>query len=133
MDNKERFNKYDEIVNVILMNVSVERQRCGKILLWDFNPKDDADRLYFNVAAIIADLNKECIYINMPIAEYLKMKWKRRKTRRNLRYFGKLRASRLDDSFKTSIFLIMDFISRQLGFDYSMFKEINDEYYGWVE
>ena len=48
MDDKDKYRHYDEIVNTILTNILVERERCGKILLWDFNPIDHGDRLYFN-------------------------------------------------------------------------------------
>lgn len=130
---EEKYNQYDQVVNTVMSNILVERNRCGKILLYDFNPVDHADRLYFNIAAIVADLNKECIYINMPIAEYIKFKWARRKTRKNLRYFGKRQANKLDNEYKTSIYVIMDFISKHLGIDYSFFKEVNDAYYGWLE
>ena len=133
MDDKEKFRRYDEIVNTILKNILVERERCGKILLWDFNPVDHGDRLYFNVATIVADINKEPMYLNMPLFDYLKFKWKRRKSRKNLRYFGPHRAAELDNEHKTSIYIIMDFIREQMDFNYSLYKDINDEYYGWVE
>ena len=133
MDDKEKFGRYDEIVNTILMNVLVERKRCNKILLWDFTPDLPADRLYFNVAAVVADMNKECIYLNMPFLDYLKFKWKRRKSRKNLRYFGPLQAKELDNEFKTSVYLIMDFITEQMAITHDFFKEINDAYYGWIE
>ena len=133
MDDKEKFGRYDEIVNTILKNILVERERCGKILLWDFNPIDHGDRLYFNIAAIVADINKEPIYLNMHLFDYLKFKWKRRKSRKNLRYFGLNHASKLDNEHKTSIYIIMDFIREQMNFNYSLYKDINDEYYGWVE
>lgn len=128
---EKNYELYDKVVNTIMRNILVERQRCGKILLWDFNPTDPADRLYFNIAAIAADLNKECIYLNMPLKDYLKMKWKRRKTRKNLRYFGPIQAKELDDEHKTSIYILMDFIREQLEIDYKLFEEINNEYYGW--
>ena len=131
MDDKEKFRRYDEIVNTILKNILVERERCGKILLWDFNPVDHGDRLYFNIAAIVADINKEPIYLNMPLFDYLKLKWKRRKSRKNLRYFGPNHAAKLDDEHKTSIYLITDFVCEQLNVSRDLLKEINDTYYGW--
>ena len=131
MDEKEKLGRYDEVVNAVLMNVLVERKRCGKILLWDFTPELPADRLYFNVAAIVADINKEPIYLNMPLIDYLHFKWKRRKSRKNLRYFGPIRARKLSDDNKTSIYLIMDFVAEQLNVTHDFFKEINDAYYGW--
>ena len=133
MEDKDKYGRYDEIVSTILKNILVERERCGKILLWDFNPIDHGDRLYFNIAAIVADINKEPIYLNMHLIDYLLFKWKRRKSRKNLRYFGPSHAAKLDDEHKTSIYIIMDFVREQMGFNYSLYKEINDEYYGWVE
>ena len=133
MDEKEKFEKYDKVVNTVVMNVFVEQKRCGKILLWDFTPELPADRLYFNVAAIVADLNKEPIYLNMPFIAYLRFKWKRRKARKNLRYFGPIQARKLSDDNKTSIYLIMDFVAEQLNITHDFFKEVNDAYYGWVE
>ena len=129
----EKYAQYDQVVNTIMMNVLVERQRCGRYLLWDFNPNCDTDRLYFNIAAIAADLNREFIWLNMPFIDYIKMKWKRRKVRKNLRYFGPIRQKRLDREYKTSIYIIMDFITSELDISHELLKEINDEYYGWYE
>ena len=129
----EKYTHYDSVVNIIMTNIMVERQRCGKYLLWDFNPVCDSDRLYFNIAAIIADLNREFIWLDMPLIDYIKMKWKRRKTRKNLRYFGPIRKYFLKDEYKTSIYMITDFICEQLNISHSLLKEINDEYYGWYE
>ena len=133
MDDKQKYAHYDEVVKTILTNILVERKRCDKILLWDFNPVDPADRLYFNVAAIVADLNKEPIYLNMPLIDYLLFKWKRRKSRKNLRYFGPNKAAALDNEHKTSVYILMSFIAEQMDIDYALFDEINQEYYGWVE
>ena len=132
MDNKN-YEQYDQVVNVILTNIFVERNRCGKYLLWDFNPICDSDRLYFNITALAADLNREFIWLDMPFIDYIKMKWKRRKTRKNLRYFGPIRKYFLDNEYKTSIYMITDFICEQLNISHSLLKEINDEYYGWYE
>ena len=128
---EDKYKQYDTVVNTIMMNVLVERQRCGRYLLWDFNPNCDTDRLYFNIAAIAADLNREFIWLNMPFIDYIKMKWKRRKVRKNLRYFGPIRQKRLDREYKTSIYIIMDFITSELDISHELLKEINDEYYGW--
>ena len=130
---KEKYAHYDEVINTIMMNVLVERQRCGKYLLWDFNPDCDSDRLYFNIAAIAADLNREFIWLNMPFIDYIKFKKKRHKTRKNLRYFGPIRQHKLNDEHKTSIYMIMDFICEKLNISHELLKEINDEYYGWYE
>lgn len=131
MENK--YKEYDEVINVVMTNILVERQRCGKYLLYDFQPDSDADRLYFNVTAVAADLNNEKIYLDMPLLSYLKFKKKRSKKRSNLRWFNWFQKKKLDDGFKTSPTVIMDFICTQLKLNYHLFKEINDEYYGWIE
>lgn len=123
---------YDTVVGTIMSNIIVERQRCGKIILWDFQEDNDWDRLYFNVAAIIADMNKELIYLQMPFWEYVKMKWKRRKQRKNLRYLSRSRAENIPCESRTSIYIIMSFIAEFYNLDKDDFGKINSEYYGWV-
>lgn len=124
---------YDEVVGTILSNITVERFRCGKIVLWDFQEDNNWDRLYFNVASILADVDHDVIYLQMPYWKYLKMKWKRHKQRKNLRYLYSWRAKTIPPENKTSVYIIMDFIRAYYGLPESYFKEINDEYYGWVE
>jgi len=130
---EDMYDKYDEVVTVVMKNVLVERERCGKYLLYDFHPTEDADKLYFNVTAIAADLGKEAIYLDMPLWNYIKFRKKRRKKRRNLRWLNWFQKKKLDDEHKTSVYLIMDFICEQLKLNYRIFKEINDEYYGWID
>jgi hypothetical protein len=122
---------YDEVVATIMSNIIVERFRCGKIVLWDFQEDNDWDRLYFNVAAIVADMNHEAIYLQMPYHKYLKMKWRRRKQRKNLRYLYSWRAYNVPPENKTSVYIIMDFVREYHKLPESYFKEINDKYYGW--
>lgn len=129
---EDKYKQYDKVVNTIMMNILVERERCGMFLLYDFHPKiDDADKLYFNITTAVADLRKENIYLDMPLLDYIKFRKKLGKNRSNLRWFGPIQKQKLDDEHKTSIFLIMDFIREQLNIDYSLYKEINDEYYRW--
>ena len=63
--------------------------------------------------------------------EVLKMKWKRRKTRKNLRWVSPWMAEKLPDKAKTSIYLIVDFVREYYGVPYEIFEKINDEFYGW--
>ena len=84
---EDKYKQYDTVVNAIMMNILVERERCGMFLLYDFNPKDDADKLYYNVTTAAADLRKENIYLNMPLLDYIKFRKKRSKNRSNLRWF----------------------------------------------
>ena len=130
---EDMYDKYDEVVTVVMKNVLVERKRCGKYILYDFQPSNDADKLYFNVATIAADLNKEKIYLGMPLLDFIFFWKKRRKKRRNLRWLNPIQKKKLSDEDKTSVSIIMDFICVQLKLNYRLFKEINDEYYGWVD
>lgn len=129
MDNK--FIEYDKVVNVIAQNVLVERQRCGRFLLYDFDQTQNEDQLYYNVMAVMADVKKEKLYIDMPFFQYIKFKLHRFRVRRNLRWFGPIQKKKLSDENKTSVYIIMDFIREQLNLTDNFFKEINDEYYGW--
>lgn len=128
---EDKYKQYDQVVNAIMINILIERERCGMFLLYDFNSKDDADVLYYNVTTAAADLRKENIYLNMPLLDYIKFRKKRSKNRSNLRWFNPILNKKLDSEHKTSIYLIMDFIREQLNIDYSLYKEINDEYYRW--
>lgn len=130
---ESKYIQYDNVVNTIMTNVLVEHERCGKYILYDFQPSNDADKLYFNVAAIAADLNKEKIYLGMPLLDFIFFWKKRRKNRRNLRWLNPIQKKKLPAENKTSISIIMDFICEQLKLNYHLFKEINDEYYGWVD
>ena len=129
---EEKYNEYDMLVNSIYLNICAERKHVGKIILWDFQEHNGADRLYFNVATIVADLNGENIYLDMPLIDYLKMKWKRRKTRKNLRWVNPVMKKKLPNEAKTSVYIILDFVANAYNKDINIFKEINKEYYGWV-
>ena len=130
---RETEKKYDEIVGTIIQNVLSERSIAGKIVLWDFQESQAMDRLYFNVASIVSDMNGEKLYIQAPLLTYLEMKWKRRKSRKNLRWCGPLMARQLPDEAKTSVYIIMDYIRGYYNEPYEIFEEINNEFYGWVE
>ena len=131
MENK--YTQYDNVVKTVMTNILVERERCGKYILYDFQPSNDADKLYFNVAAIAADLNKEKIYLGMPLLDFIFFWKKIRKKRHNLRWLNPIQKKKLSDEDKTSVSIIMDFICVQLKLNYRLFKEINDEYYGWID
>ncbi len=130
---EDKYKQYDSVVNTIMTNILVERERCGKYILYDFRPSDDADKLYFNVAAIAADLNGEKIYLSMPLLDFIFFWKKRRKKRHNLRWLNPIQKKKLSNEDKTSVSIIMDFICVKLKLNYRLFKEINDEYYGWID
>lgn len=131
MENK--YELYDFVVSTVMTNVLVERKRCGKFLLYDFRPDIPMDRLYFNVAAVAADLEREQLYLHMPFWEYIKLRMKFKKKRTNLKWFSPWAEKKLDDENKTSVGMIMHFVSERLDVLIDLFKEINDEYYGWVD
>lgn len=124
--------RYDIIVSTIMQNVLAERRIANKIILWDFQEKQPMDRLYFNVAAIVADMNNEPIYVQMALIPYLKMKWKRRKTRKNLRWIGPIMAKELPNEAKTSVYVLMCFIAEFHKIDLKVFDDIQNAYYSWV-
>lgn len=130
---KETEIEYNRIVGTIMQNVFAERNIANKIILWDFQESQSMDRLYFNVASIVADIGKECMYLQMPFFTYLKMKWRRRKTRKNLRWCGPLRSKKLPNEAKTSVYILMDYIREYYNEPYEIFEAINNEFYGWVE
>ena len=129
MDNT--YTLYDTVVSTIMSNVMVERARCGKILLYDFRPELDMDKLYFNVAAIVADMSREKLYLHMPLRDYIRFRMKFWKKRTNLRWFSPWAEKKLEDGNKTSVGIIMSFVEEQLKLPKGLFKEINDAYYGW--
>ena len=130
---EDKHKQYDQVVQTVMTNVLVERQRCGKFLIYDFDQTDDGNRLYFNVMSVAADLEKEKIYLDMPLLDFIFFWKKRRKNRKNLRWLNPFQKKKLPDENKTSALIIMDFICEQLNLNYRLFKEINDEYYGWID
>lgn len=126
LDNK--YDLYDKVVSTILTNVLIERERCGKFLLYNFKPKSDMNKLYFNVTAIAADLKKENIYLHMSLWNYIwfRIKYWRRK---NLKWFSPKLEEELDDEYKISVVTLMVFIADQLDISIDLFKEINNAYY----
>ena len=65
----------------------------------------------------------------MPLFAYLKFKWHRRKTRKNLRWCGPLMARKLSDNARTSVYLIMSFVAEYYDIDMEVFKAIQEEFY----
>lgn len=130
---EDKYILYDSVVNTIVTNVLVERKRCGKILLYDFRPELDADRLYFNVAAVVADVKRENLYLDMPFWKYVVFRIKRWKRRMNLKWVSPSQKNALDSEDKTSVGILMSFIADELKIPKTLFKQINDEYYGWVD
>lgn len=133
MVDKETEIRYNQIVGTIMQNVISECGLAGdRIVLWDFHEDQPYDRLYFNAAAIVANWKKKRMYVQMPLINYVKFKWKRRKTHRSLRWCGPLMARALPSEAKTSIYLIMSFVAEYYNIDMEVFKTIQDEFYTWI-
>ena len=131
-ENKQLFGLYDDIVGKVMLNVQNQAAYAkGKIILWDFQQTAPTDRLYYNVACIVSDLFNMQIYLQMPLFEYLKFK-RKRKSRKNLHWVSR-KAKWVSQESKTSVYIIMDFIREFFDIDISLFKDINDTYYGWIE
>ena len=124
--------KYNQIVGTIMQNVFAERNVANKIVLWDFQESQPMDRLYFNVASIVADMGKERMYLQMPFIDYLKLKWQFRKKRKNLRWCSPIMTRELPDESKTSLYIIMSFIAEYYNIDMKVFEDIQKEFYGWI-
>ena len=128
LTNKE----YDEIVSKIVQNVLNQSTYTNNtIILWDFQQSASMDRLYYNVACIVADLTDKQLYIQMPFFEYLRFKFKRRQ-RKNLHWVSRY-AKWVNPEGKTSVYIIMDYIREYYGIEMDAFEEINNAYYGWIE
>ena len=69
----------------------------------------------------------------MPFWDYIRFRMKFWKKRTNLRWFSPWAEKKLEDENKTSVSIIMSFVAEKLEISEDLFKEINDEYYGWVD
>ena len=128
----ETNKQYDEIVSKIIQNIiNQSTYTNNEIVLWDFKQTKHTDRLYFNVACIVADMFDKQIYLQMPFFEYIKFKYKRRK-RKNLHWVGR-NAKWVSNEGKTSVYIIMEFIREYFDISEKLFADINNEYYGWIE
>lgn len=130
---EQLYNEYDSIIQTIATNIIIERERNGFYIVNEFEPQYDWCKLFFNVTAVLADLNHEKIYLDMSLLNYLKFRIKRGKKRSNLRWFSPLKKGKIKKDNLVSTFTLMNFIAVSLNIKMELFKEINDEYYGWVD
>ena len=124
--------EYDKIVQSVMTNILVEKERLGNFIIYKFNPDDDAQKLYFNVTTVAADLTRQPIYLDMSLWAYLRFRFKFGRKRRNLRWFGRLRR-KVNTKEIVDTKELMDFIGKEFDIDRKMFNNINNEYYGWVD
>ena len=124
----ETNKQYDQIVGTIMQNIIAETNRAnGKVVLWDFQPKSATDRLYYYVACIVADLYDKQIYLEMGLFDYLKFK-KANKRRKNIHWVWR-KFTLLPEEAKTSVYIIMSYISEYYSISMDIFDKINKEYY----
>ena len=131
MENK--YKQYDDVINIIMTNILIEKERCDKFILYSFHPDNGANKLYFNVAAIAADMSREKMFLEMSLIDYFKFKRGRGRKQKNVRWFGLWRKKDKDEKNRVDIDVIMDYIQTQLKLDDNLFEEINNEYYGWIK
>ena len=124
--------EYDKIVQTIITNVLVEKERLGSYIIYKFNPNNNTHKLFFNVTAVAADLNRQPIFLDMSLWSYLRLRIKFGRRRRNLRWFG-WRRRQYKSKEIVPVQELMDFIGKEFDIDEKMFNNINNEYYGWVE
>lgn len=130
---EQLYNEYDSIIQTIATNIMIERERSGNYIISNFNPQYDSHKLFFNVTAVLADLNHEKIYLDMSLLDYLKFRIKRSKKRSNLRWFGSFKKKKLKDRDLVDTSKLMLFIATSLNINVDLFRKINNEYYGWVD
>jgi hypothetical protein len=124
----ETNKQYDEIVAKLMQNILAEANLAdGKIVLWDFQPTNTLDRLYYHVACIVADLFEKDIYLEMSFWEYLRFKYKN-KNRKNLHWVWR-KHTKLPDECKTSIYIIVECVREYFKVPITIFDDILKEYY----
>ena len=127
--------EYNNFVTMVSNNILVERVRMNNtIILWDFQPDQEMDRLYYNVATLLSDVFDEPVYLDMKLFSFLIFKWKRRKGRKNLKRVHRLIRNEIEINDRTSIYEIMTFIQQTAKADESIYENINDCFYGeWIK
>lgn len=120
--------EYDQIVGTIFQNVLAESNMAkNKVVLWDFHPVNSIDRLYYHVACLVSDIYNKDMYLEMKFFDYLKFKWKNRK-RKNLHWVWRKHTS-LPVSYRTSVYIIMDYVRKYYDIPIETFDDILKEYY----
>lgn len=122
---------YDKVIGSIMGNILSERNINKKIILKGYNDDDPAHRLYLNAAIIISDLFNDSVFINSGFLTFIKLKWRRRKLRRQIRYLKAINLEAIDSEI-TPIDTIIDYICRTYNIERDIMTEINNTYYGGI-
>lgn len=127
----DKTKEYDRVVNSIMTNVLIEQGRNGRLMIYNFKPHNDAQKLLFNVTAVVADVQKENIYLKMPLWSYIRLRIKFGKKRRNLKWINPISDFKMSADCKLDAQTLMDYICKELHISEEFYSEINNEYYGW--
>lgn len=75
----EFYKQQDKIVEITLTNIYSLSKEKGKIVLTNFNPKDENHLFFFHVAMIVRDMFQYPIEVDLGFFKTLLLNWKLRK------------------------------------------------------
>ena len=121
---EDKYNLYDEVISVTLVNFMIEDARNGDVVLTSFDP-ENVNHLYsFEVALLLSQSINKVFYLDMDILPY----WKFRFMNWSLRACFKRYTSK-NKSVKMELDSILRFIIKDKSLDRNIYEEIYKEYY----
>lgn len=121
---EDKYNLYDEVISVTLVNFMIEDARKGDVVLTSFDP-ENVNHLYsFEVALLLSQSINKVFYLDMNILPY----WKFRFMNWSLRTSFKRYTSK-NKSVKMELDSILRFIIKDKSLDRNIYEEIYKEYY----
>ena len=84
IDSEEQLNKYDEVVNIIMINLYTLSKDKGKIILSELNRKDKDHLLVLRVALMAKDVYNFPLSLKIGFWDSLILNWKMRKLSRKI-------------------------------------------------
>ena len=121
---EDKYNLYDEVISVTLVNFMIEDARNGDVVLTSFDP-ENVNHLYsFEVALLLSQSIDKVFYLDMDILPY----WKFRFMNWSLRTCFKRYTSK-NKSVKMELDSILRFIIKDKSLDRNIYEEIYKEYY----
>ena len=121
---EDKYNLYDEVISVTLVNFMIEDARNGDVVLTSFDP-ENVNHLYsFEVALLLSQSIDKVFYLDMDVLPY----WKFRFMNWSLRTSFKRYTSK-NKSVKMELDSILRFIIKDKSLDRNIYEEIYKEYY----
>lgn len=121
---EDKYNLYDEVISVTLVNFMIEDARNGDVVLTSFDP-ENVNHLYsFEVALLLSQSINKVFYLDMDILPY----WKFRFMNWSLRTSFKRYTSK-NKSVKMELDSILRFIIKDKSLNRNIYEEIYKEYY----